>query len=678
MSSLDIYAIVQELQGLIGYRIDNIYRDSGDRFFLFKLKGKGQYKNPFLLIEPGFRLHLTEFKHPVPNRPSNKSMALRSHLKGTDVIDIDQIDFDRLVVITLKGKQEYQVYIELFGSHPNFVVVGEQNQVISALWYKKMRHRDLLPGKQFELPPSRGKPVLNMNYEEINEIIRINGAENEEIVRTLAQKAGGGGGLMEEILARAGIRKDKRNKDICDDEIERILQAIDEIKHDLQELRPSVSLDSNESPLSFQPIDLRSITTRIRYFDTFSMALDFYYSNLSPLVSTGVTEFSREKKKLLKVLEAQEKTVMQFERQKKEYKELGDKIYLHFNEIDELLTTIVNARKKNTDWPEIQVKLNRAKEKGISSAQLLEAICPDRATVSLKLDSDTIEVDFRKSTSDIADEYYQRSKKASRKIVPAKEAILETQKKIEALSKDITEQSITDSFSLKRRRRKWFEKYHWTQTKNGFLIIGGKDISSNEEIAKRRMKANDLFFHAELRGAPYTILVRDSSEKEATEHDISAAAHLSAVFSSAWKAGYGAIDVYYVPAESVSFTAPSGEYIPKGGIMVRGTRNYVKGVEMAMAIGAQINDFNATVIYGLEEEIRIRSPITIIIKPGSTPKGKIAKKIRSIFVKKANSSEEKAKFQAIDFNEYVQAIPSDSVISRVEYGKLDEDNGIFT
>ena len=77
-----------------------------------------------------------------------------------------------------------------------------------------------------------------------------------------------------------------------------------------------------------------------------------------------------------------------------------------------------------------------------------------------------------------------------------------------------------ESFTLKRRKRKWYEKYHWTKTLNGFLIIGGRDIRSNEEIVKRRMKQNDLFFHAELRGAPYTILIRDSSSNNITDNDI--------------------------------------------------------------------------------------------------------------------------------------------------------------
>ena len=672
MSSLDIYAIVKELHGLVGYRIDNIYRDLSDSFFLLKLKGRGQYKNPFLLIEPGFRLYLTEFKHPIPERPSNKIMGLRSHLKETEVIGIRQVDFDRLVEITLRGKQLYRVYIELFGSRPNLVVVGDQNQVISALWYKKMRHRNLLPGKDFNLPPSRGKSILDLTFNEISQIVSAIEVENEEIVRTIARNVGGGGSLMEEVLARANIPKMKKSKEISDEEIDHILQATKDIRQDLEELKPSVALDSNKNPISFQPIDLKSISGEVQYFDSFSLALEFYYMNTTPKISVGIKQHDRKKKKLLKVLEAQKQAVEEFKRKKKQYKELGDKIYLQLNEIDELLSTIVVARRKNISWPEIQNKLAYAKEQGILSVRILNDINPERGTLQLNLDSELIEIDFRKSATEIANEYYQRAKKAARKISPANEAILETERQLDLFIKNLSEQRIVESFSLKRRKRRWYEKYHWTKTQNGFLIISGKDVSSNEEIVKRRMKDTDIFFHAELRGAPYTILIRDSSEKSVTDKDIADAALLGAAFSSGWKAGYGAIDVYHVPGNNASFTAPSGEYIPKGGIMIRGTRSYIRGVEMALAIGVQVREFNAAVIYGSEDVVKSLSPITVVIKPGSISKGKVAKQIQRIFVKKANTPEEKAKVKGINLNEFVQAIPHDSVITKVDYGSSSE------
>ncbi len=675
MSSLDVYAIVTELKGLIGYRVDNIYRDVIDKFFLFKFKGKGEYKTPFLLIEPGVRIHLTEFKHPVPERPSDKTMSLRGHLKGSELINIRQVEFDRLIEMKMRGKQDYRVYIELFGNRPNFVVVGNNNRVISATWYKKMRHRDVLPGKEFELPPVRGKAILNMNHDEIFQLISSSEMLDSEIVRILAQKAGGGGELMEELLARAKIEKNRKCSEISRHDIDELVNSINEVKSDLEELNPLVVLDSNKKPRSYHPFKFDSVQGVSLDFVNLSSALDYFYTDTGSKTSVIVTQKDKRKKKVKKVLKAQQNAIKDFERKRIYNKMIGDLIYLHFDVVDELLSTIMQARKENVSWKEIQAKLATAKENKIPSAQILEGIKPEKAIIRLILDSETIEVDFRKTTTEIANEYYQRAKKAFRKITPAKEAIQKTKGKLEIIDEEITEQKITDSVLLKRRKRKWFEKYHWTKTKNGFLIIGGKDITSNEIIVKKRMNPKDLFFHAELHGAPYTILVADSSDSPLSEEDYNTAALLAASFSSGWKAGYGAIDIYYVNAENVSFSAPSGEYIPKGGIMVRGNRTYIRGVELVLSIGFQINEFNANVIYGPERVIRSRSQITVIIKPGSISKGKIAKQIKKIFIEKVETQEGKAKIKGIDLNEFVHAVPHDSSIINVEYGLLDDDIG---
>ncbi|MFX0125921.1 MAG: ribosome rescue protein RqcH, partial [Candidatus Hodarchaeota archaeon] len=653
-------------KGLIGYRVDNVYRNESDTFFLFKLKGTGSYKKPMLLVEPGVRIHLTEFKHPIPERPTDKILALRKHLKGSELIKIDQINFDRIVRIILRGKQLYHVYIELFGNRPNFLVVGEQNQIIFALWYKKMRHRDLLPGKEFKLPPIRGKSILEINYSEIKTLINSDTNEGGEIVRILARRSGGGGELMEEILFRAGIPKEKNIKEIKDEEIYRIIDAAQGIKKDLRSLKPYVLFDKGDSLQSFHPITHNSLSGVTKYFETFSMAVDFYFENISSESSIGLTKYNREKKKLLKVLEAQEKTVEEYKKKKIQYQGIGNKIYRYYDIIDELLTTILNARKNNVSWSEINQKLTKAKEKGMKSAQILERINTGQSTIEIKLESEVIEVDFHKSATKIANEFYERAKKAARKIEPAMKAIEETQHKLDSLNHDIEEQSLSESVSLKRRKRKWYEKYHWTWTKSGLLVIAGKDISSNEEIAKRRMSERDLFFHADLSGAPYTILKIESNDKKVTNEEIATAAHLAAVFSSAWKSGYSSADVYYVTASQVSFTPPSGEYIPKGGIMVRGSRKYLRGVELTLSIGVKIEEYNATVIYGREDDIRANSPFLVIIKPGSISKGIVAKQIKQIFVKRANTAQDRAKLQGIDINEFVQAIPHSSIISRVE------------
>ncbi|MHA1968188.1 MAG: NFACT family protein, partial [Candidatus Hodarchaeales archaeon] len=138
------------------------------------------------------------------------------------------------------------------------VVVGNNNRVISATWYKKMRHRDVLPGKEFELPPIRGKSILDMNNDEIFNILSTSDIANEEIIRILAQKAGGGGELMEELLARAEIKKNTAIAEISKKDIENIVKSINDVKSDLEELTPLVLLDSSRKPYTYHPIKFYS------------------------------------------------------------------------------------------------------------------------------------------------------------------------------------------------------------------------------------------------------------------------------------------------------------------------------------------------------------------------------------------------------------------------------------
>ena len=102
--------------------------------------------------------------------------------------------------------------------------------------------------------------------------------------------------------------------------------------------------------------------------------------------------------------------------------------------------------------------------------------------------------------------------------------------------------------------------------------------------------------------------------------------------------------------------------------MVRGNRTYLRGVELRLAIGFEEDSHYVKVIYGSEKQISRLSPVVIIIKPGDISKGKLAKQIQNIFLKKSENSEQNAKVKALDLNEIVQAIPHNAVISEVING----------
>jgi len=125
----------------------------------------------------------------------------------------------------------------------------------------------------------------------------------------------------------------------------------------------------------------------------------------------------------------------------------------------------------------------------------------------------------------------------------------------------------------KKRKREWYEAFRWMFTSGGFLVIGGRDARTNELIIKKYLEEGDLFFHADVVGAPAVVMKRG---EEAGEGDILEAAIFSASYSRAWRMGLYRVPVFYVRASQVTLSPPSGEYRPRGGAIIKGKREWTE------------------------------------------------------------------------------------------------------
>ena len=100
------------------------------------------------------------------------------------------------------------------------------------------------------------------------------------------------------------------------------------------------------------------------------------------------------------------------------------------------------------------------------------------------------------------------------------------------------------------------------------------------------MKQGDRYAHADIIGAPSCIIKNiDVYNKQIpiNEKTLNEACIFSACYSKAWSQ-YSEVQSYWVLPEQVSKTPQSGEYVPKGGFIIRGKRNYCK-CKLEMAIG---------------------------------------------------------------------------------------------
>lgn len=192
-----------------------------------------------------------------------------------------------------------------------------------------------------------------------------------------------------------------------------------------------------------------------------------------------------------------------------------------------------------------------------------------------------IELDLRKSLKQNASDYFEKGKKAKRKIETIKKIIEKFKSKLSELEKQEIKIQEEKEMPKEKRELKWYEKFRWFITSEGFLAIGGRDSGSNEIIVKKHMEKNDLVFHTEAAGSPFFILKtgivvgETSSGRKPTERSIQEVADACYIFSKAFKSGVGGINSFYVNPEQISTTPPSGEYLEKGSFIINGKKNIV-------------------------------------------------------------------------------------------------------
>lgn len=193
-------------------------------------------------------------------------------------------------------------------------------------------------------------------------------------------------------------------------------------------------------------------------------------------------------------------------------------------------------------------------------------------------------LDLTKNIDENAAYYFERAKKVKKKIEGAEEALNASMKKLKEL--ELAKEKITLEKSaaakIRERKKEWYEKFRWFVSSEGFLLIGGRDATSNEVVIKKHAEANDLVFHTDMAGSPFFVI--KSENKKIGEKTMEEAADATVTFSRAWKLGLQTTSVFYANPEQVSKKTKAGEYMGKGAFMIYGKTNYINN-KLNLAIG---------------------------------------------------------------------------------------------
>jgi len=621
MSNVDVYAVCHELRDLLkGARVDKAYQPTKDTVLIrFHVAGKGRVD---IVFQAGRRIHMTQYPLPNPKIPPNFPMLLRKYIKGATVEDIKQYNFDRIVELHVAKEQKFTLVIELFAKG-NIILLDEEGKIILPLKRKLWSDRKISSKEEYKYPPKRGINPLEVKKEELEDVFRNS---DSDVIRTLA-RSGLGGIYSEEILLRSNVQKDLSAAEISSSDLDSIYNTIYELFEPLRtsNFHPQIVSDGKEDVL---PLDLKIYENyKKETFETYNEAADEFFS--SEVRETIKNEYEdvwgAEVKKFEKRLKIQEETLDKFHKTIKVSKKRGDLLYANYGKIQSILNIIKDAREKYS-WNEIASKLKTARKQGLAGADIIESL-DKLGNLTLKIEDEVINIDAKVEIPENAEVYYEKAKKAKRKITGVNIAIEKTIKEIEKAKnkKEIEMERVTLPQKRVKKELKWFEKLRWFLSSDGFLVIGGRDANSNEIVVKKYMENNDIYFHSDIHGAPSVVI--KSQGKEIPETTIDEAASFAASFSSAWTKGFGSQDVYWVHPDQVSKTPQSGEFVKKGAFIIRGTRNYVRAATLLIAVGV-VDYEGERLMAGPLDAVKKYTDNYVIIKPGYTKKEALSREIR--------------------------------------------------
>jgi len=655
-TSFDIAAAIPELKATIAdSRVNNIYQ-LNEKTLIFKLHKID--KPPIRLVtEAGRRLHSTVYAQESPNVPPAFCMALRKYLRGAWVSGIEQYEFERIVTLSFNTKAGLlRLVVELFGEG-NIILTNEKNMILQALFFKRMRDRNILRNEVLAFPPPSGKNPFKVSLSELEEALK--NAGEVEVVRVTARFLGIGGVYAEEVLLRANVDKAKPCKNLTDMEIKGIFDALQSLLSKLSEgnLEPSIILDQDGSFLDVVPLKLKRYEGfKTQVYSSFNQSLDEFYLRVtvaeSALASVEVDKLKQEAERLKRVVAEQEKSIHDDEAKAERDKLIGDTIYAHFNELQTFQDKLLNANMAGKDWNMLINEALEAKKTGKIPEVYIESFDGRNLALNLFIEDLQFSITLRHSLFDNASEYYERGKKAKQKSAGALAALEDSKKRLAKIDRELREAEelkslkpaeIIEALSkrkLERESKAWYEKFRWFTSSDGFLVVAGKDTVSNEVLIKKYTKQEDVVFHAEISGAPFVVV--KSEGKTISEQTLREAGSTELAFSRAWRENAGSVDVYWVKLDQLSKSGPSGESVPHGAFAVVGKRNWMRSVPLKLAVGT-IVDEAASFVGGPVDAVKAKTKTYVILVPGDLAGKELLKQIlRALMLKLPKEQREKA------------------------------------
>ncbi len=619
LAGIELRYLVNDIgQKTEDYYVANIYGISKDSL-LFKFRHPENPDVLLMLSTSGIWVTKVKIDQIEPNKLLRR---LRSDLLRSKLKEIKQIGTERVVYLTFSNfEKEFVIVSELFADG-NVILCNSDMKILALLYSVNVRHRQLRVGSPYVPPPQNNFDILKMTEADLGEVRFTSTPVAKWIGRTLGLPRK----YVEEITRLSNVESKKSGTEISNEEIKSLFDNATKVinnvvngQHD-----PVISRDEeiNVHPIPLGEKNLEKISSFMEGLDT-----AFTENILNKGKTTQSSSFQKKISELETRLNEQTNAIKIVTDKSEKIAGVANSL---FDYVSQGISSMSDSRIDGL------LKTNNAeiiKEKGITH---------------IKVEDAKIRVDLESSLPTIASKLFNESKKQKSAIGAIQKLIKKTEKELEKTIEEGENAKQVISYS-EVRKKNWFERYRWFFTSDGFLVVGGRDSSSNSAVIRKHLEKDDKVFHGEIYGSPFFLLKDDGSSMTSSLNEV---AHATVCFSRAWKESMYGTNAYWVNPDQVKKGAPSGQSMGKGSFIIEGQRNFVKISTLKMCVA--IVEYEGTHLLTCgPPSLKENCVAYVMIEPTGMEMVDVAKKIRFELI---SMNETIAKSFSVD--DYVRVLPS--------------------
>ncbi|SNZ09455.1 Predicted component of the ribosome quality control (RQC) complex, YloA/Tae2 family, contains fibronectin-binding (FbpA) and DUF814 domains [Terribacillus aidingensis] len=507
-------AMARELDSTLSTgRLSKIYQPT-DTEIVLTFRSQGKNHALLLSAHPSYaRVHITDDTYQNPQNPPMFCMLLRKHLAGGFLEKVEQYENERIIQLTFISKDELgdktskRIIMEVMGKHSNIMLVDNETEMIidsiKHISSSVNRHRTILPGQTYKLPPSQEKlNPFTLDPAEFARKLDFNSGRMHKQILNLLQ---GVSPALAGELAEQAYMGDKEAYAAA------FSAFIDKMKQDSYE--PTYFKGKKED---FYVMDLRSIEGTREHYDTMSGLIDAFYSGkaerdrVKQQAGDLIRFLKNEREKNIRKLTIHENTLKKSE-EADTYQRNGELLTAHMHQIKQGDTEAVVTDYYDPDQSQVSIKLNPNKtpsENAQSYFKQYNKLKKSRTMVELELEKTNAEIDY-------LDQLVQQVEGAR-------------EQDVEEIREELREQGYLKAKTQQKKNKKPNLPTPETYTStDGTTILVGHNNKQNEYLTTKLAHKQDTWLHT--KDIPGSHVVIRSSEP--SEETLEEAAKLAAWFS---------------------------------------------------------------------------------------------------------------------------------------------------